>query len=72
MDDELTPLQDHERSAMTGDRTAVLHVVSALRQYRAAVAALLVARYSDGFVDGVATSALDDTAREIELSDSRE
>jgi hypothetical protein len=41
---------------MLGERAAVLHVVSALRTYRAAFERLAASRYSDGTVDGVAVT----------------
>lgn len=63
---ELTPLQEHERQAMVGDREATIQVVSALRKYRAAVQSLLNSRYGDGFVDGIATYNLLVIAEEIE------
>lgn len=60
----LTPLQLTEREAMTGDRSAVLRIVSALREYRREVKQLLERRYSDGEVDGATlhgfASAIDD------------
>jgi hypothetical protein len=34
MTKQLTPLQEDERAALTGDRSAVIRVVSALREYR--------------------------------------
>jgi hypothetical protein len=65
-DEKLTNLQEDERSAMCLDRAAVLRVVSALRAYRAASRKLLGARYSDGFVDGAATTSFECEIEEIE------
>lgn len=64
--DELSPLQQDERAAMTGDRAAVLRVVSALRQYRAAARELLDARYADGECDRVAMSTFASVVEDIE------
>lgn len=41
MGEELTPLQQQERSAMCGDRQSVLRVVGGLRSYRDFVRRLL-------------------------------
>lgn len=54
---------------MLGDRQAIIRVVSALRSYRAAVDALLSARYEDGFSDGVAAAKLESAASYIEGTD---
>jgi hypothetical protein len=70
MDEELTNLQEDERSAMCLDRAAVLRVVSALRSYRAASQKLLGARYRDGFVDGAATTSFECEIEEIESAGS--
>jgi hypothetical protein len=45
---------DVEKQALVLDRTAVIRVVSALRQYRQAAVLLLGKRYADGEVDAVA------------------
>lgn len=50
-EEELSFIQVAERSAMTGDKQAILIVVSALRRYRAEVRKLLGNRYSDGECD---------------------
>lgn len=65
-DEELTALQEDERSAICLDRHAVLRIVSALRLYRAASQKLLGAWYSDGFVDGAATMTFKCEIEEIE------
>lgn len=61
--EELTPLQQIERDAMCGDRSAVLQVVSGLRGYRALVQKLIDRRYGDGFTELGSTS---DDVEEIE------
>ena len=48
MTEERTPLQDLERRALTGNRSAVVQVISALRRYRAAVKELIENQYKDG------------------------
>lgn len=55
-----------EMAAMSGDRTAVLHLVSALRKYRAAAKKLLGLRYGDGECDAVALTAFANEAMEAE------
>lgn len=47
----MTPLQKDERAALTGDRIAMIRVVSALRQYRELVANLVAGRSGDGFTE---------------------
>lgn len=65
-EESVSPMFETEKSALLGDRYAVSQVVSAVRRYRAAVQALLDARYRDGFVDGSATSELADERDSIE------
>lgn len=62
----MTPLQQDERDAMTGDRSALLRVVSGLREYRTLMQRLADARYSDSAVDGVTIQALLSAANHIE------
>lgn len=64
--EEQTDLQRIERAAMTGDRTAVLQVVSALRRYREVVQAVLSTRDPAGVIDGYHAALLDDAVRAIE------
>jgi hypothetical protein len=61
-----TWLQEQERAAMLGERAAVLHVVSALRTYRAAFERLAASRYSDGAADGAAVAAAMASVSEVE------
>jgi hypothetical protein len=65
-DETLTDLQQDERDAMTGNRMAVIRVVSALRQYRAAVGEMLSKRYADGAVDGATLSAFASSVDEFD------
>lgn len=51
MSDELTPLQQDELDAMTGDRQAVLRVVGGLRRYRALFKQLEARSYNNGFTE---------------------
>lgn len=62
----MTRLEHDERAALCGDRAAVICIVSALREYRAAVERLLASRYRDGFVDGAATNTLALAREDIE------
>lgn len=55
-----------EARAMTGDRSAVLEVVSDLRKYRSAARKLLDLRYLDGAVDGAAMASFESEVCEIE------
>jgi hypothetical protein len=64
--EDLTPLQNDEREALCGDRAATIRVVSALRSYREAVAALLAARYR---VDDYTMSVLADAVAVIEAAE---
>ena len=66
MGEELSELQKIERQAMTGDRAAVIAVVSALRRYREASRKLLGARYRDGECDAVSLSTFESGIGEIE------
>ncbi len=66
MSDSLTELQRTERSALTGDRMAVARVVSALREYRAAVQRALDLRWGDGAIDGAISHTLAGTVESIE------
>lgn len=61
-----TPLQLDELEALTGDRAAVLSVVSALRRYRELVNRIAKARYADGEVDGATLASLLSEVSEIE------
>lgn len=64
---ELTPLQQLERKAMAGDRAALIHVVSALRGYRAAAALLIERRYDgSGDVIGMHANEFKETIEAIE------
>jgi hypothetical protein len=65
--DELSDIQEREREALCGSRLAVIHVVDALRRYRAAVKAALAQRYSDGFIDGAHSSKLEEACRLAEF-----
>ena len=47
----MTPLQQDERDAMTGDRAATIRVVSALRSYRELVAGLRRRASFDGHTE---------------------
>jgi hypothetical protein len=49
IDENLSPLQELEREAMTGDRWAVTKLVSAIREYRAACATLTELRCTPMF-----------------------
>jgi len=55
-----------EQAAMTGDRQAILVVVSSLRKYRAATKKLLESRYQDGECDAVALHVFNLEAGEAE------
>ena len=66
MTDELTQLQQAEREAMTGDREAILTVISALRRYRALGKRLLDSRYSDGECDGYSIHRFECEMQDIE------
>lgn len=66
MSDELTPLEQSELDAMTGDRMSVIRVVSALRLYRKAAIELRALRYQDGALDGAAASAFFAAIEDIE------
>jgi len=66
MTEERTPLQDLERRALTGNRFAVVQVISALRRYRAAAEALMEKLRQDGECDVVTMNAFADTVEEIE------
>jgi hypothetical protein len=64
---ELTPLQEHERLALSvRDLYSIMQVVSALRKYRAAVQDLLGSKYQDGEVDACALGMFEDKIQEIE------
>ena len=65
-EEQLTPLELLERKAMTGNRQALLLVVSALRQYRAACKAALDARRPDGSLDSARVSSFAYAVEEIE------
>jgi len=60
----LSELQQLERDALTGDRGAIIRVVSGLREYRAAVADAL--RLGTGGIDSYCASRLADAVAEIE------
>lgn len=63
----LTPLQEDERKALTGDRGAMLRVVSGLREYRAILAELTAARRDgDHSVESMAMSHAEHCARYTE------
>jgi len=64
--EERTPLQDLERRALTGNRFAVVQVISALRRYRACSANLLTARFADGSCVSADVTAFEDDIEEIE------
>jgi hypothetical protein len=67
---DLTPLQEIERLALvSADHNFRSRLVSAVRQYRNATAALLSSRYSDGEVDAV---ALNNFVLEIERIEQAE
>jgi hypothetical protein len=68
----LTPLQQDERDALTGDRRAVLRVVSALRAYREAVKTALDTRWGDDAIDGAHSHSLACAVKEIEGPDEEE
>lgn len=59
-------MTETEKRALTGDRAATLRVVSALRQYRAAVEALLDARWQGGTVDGATVASFRSEVERIE------
>jgi len=63
---DLTELQQDERRALLLERPAVLRVVSALRQYRAAVAKAREMRWGDGALDGCHAGSLFMAIDEIE------
>ena len=65
MTEERTPLQDLERRALTGNRFAVVQVISALRRYREASKKLIDQQNKDGF-STQALSAFEDDIEEIE------
>jgi hypothetical protein len=58
--------EEVERKAMLLDRSAVLRVVSALRQYRTAATRLLSSRHSDGTADGDSTAVFSAAVKEAE------
>ena len=62
----MTALQQVERAAMTGDRTAILTLVSAVRQWRAATQQLLEGHYLDGEHRDLRVGAFVDTVQRIE------
>lgn len=64
----MTNLQRDERAAMTGDRSAIVRLVSAVREFRTAAAKLTERRYSDGACDGVAVGEFVNAVEEIELA----
>jgi hypothetical protein len=66
----MSPLQEEERRAMTGDGSSVLRIVGALRRYRQAVENLLEATYSDGECDAVALAKFKETIEDIERDDT--
>ena len=66
MTEERTPLQDLERRALTGNRSAVMQVISALRKYRAATIALIDRGFYDGKCDDSAVDAFVDAIAAIE------
>jgi len=66
MEKELTPLQETERSALCGDRSAILRLVSAVRKFREESARLVRGRYGDGAVDGVMVLNFMDAIESIE------
>ena len=67
MCNQVTPLQQSERDALTGSGSlAIIRVISALRSYRAAVATLSSKNYVDGECDAVALSIFFSTIDDIE------
>jgi hypothetical protein len=66
MTEERTPLQDLERRALTGNREAVVKVISALRCYRKAAQELLSAKYIDSEYDDVALLRFNESVQNIE------
>jgi hypothetical protein len=65
MTEERTPLQDLERRALTGNREAVIYVISALRRYRNAAKKLVDQQNRDGF-STQALSAFEEDIENIE------
>ncbi len=63
---ELSPLQQDERDALCGCRSATIRVVDALRKYREESNKILAARYSDGAVDGAVMFGFLCTLEDIE------
>lgn len=66
MTQERTPLQDLERRALTGNRFAVVQIISALRRYRALSTNLLQSRFADGSCVSADVTAFEDAIEEIE------
>jgi len=63
--EERTLLQDRERRALTGNREAVICVISALRRYRNAAQKLIDQQNRDGF-STQALSAFEEDIENIE------
>lgn len=55
-----------EKQALTGDREAILAIVSDLRRYRAVFKRLIDSRYGDGTVDGATVSMIMSDVEDIE------
>lgn len=62
---ELTESQKNELEALAGNHTAIVRVVSDLRQYRAAAKKLLSLRYRDGECDACALCDFETDVNEI-------
>lgn len=66
MTEERTPLQDIERRALTGNRAAVIQVISALRRYREVSRGVIDRWFNDGETDAAIMDAFSDAVEEIE------
>ena len=55
-----------EKQALTGDREAILAIVSDLRRYRAVFKKLIDSRYGDGTIDGATVSMIMSDVEDIE------